>query len=268
MKLNALIHRNPVRGFTLVEVVLAISIATGLLVVALHLYHQSAELRTQLLRESERLTAVRLLIDRMTSDLRTAFAQPQEGFIGYSTSLRFVKTSALSRQTWIAASTERKPTLETDLKLVSYGVNRALEGTNLTITGIFRTESPLIEMRTVLPATTFTNEPASSPTNQYIEPLTDTLRFVRFRYWDGTGWVESWTGSTLPQGVEVSLGADPLPEEEVPEDYASEIFRRVIYLPEGTPKVGEQTVPLQVSSTGTALDNSVDRGQTRGRIDE
>jgi type II secretory pathway pseudopilin PulG len=59
-------------GFTLLEVILALGIAIGLLTVVLFFYQQAAQARSQILEESSRMTALRLLLDRITSDLRTA----------------------------------------------------------------------------------------------------------------------------------------------------------------------------------------------------
>src|SRR5687767_16033490 len=78
------------RGFTLVEVILAVVIAAGLLVVAISYYQRATELRARLIEESERLTTIRLMMDRLSGDLRTAFAEPRQGFTGTSDSMRFV----------------------------------------------------------------------------------------------------------------------------------------------------------------------------------
>jgi hypothetical protein len=56
---------------------------------------------------------------------------------------------------------------------------------------------------------------------------------VQFRYWNGTGWQESWSGKDLPVGVEVSLGEEPPPVGLGQEPYPNEVFRRVIHLPGG-----------------------------------
>ena len=61
--------------------------------------------------------------------------------------------------------------------------------------------------------------------------LTEDIHFLRFRYWDGKGWQDSWRSSELPQGVEVSLGMEAFPPEAQPSEYPYEVFRRVIYLP-------------------------------------
>ena len=65
------------------------------------------------------------------------------------------------------------------------------------------------------------------------EPLTEDIHFLRFSYWDGQAWADVWKNVELPQGVEVSLGLDALPEGTDPIDYPFELFRRTIHLPAG-----------------------------------
>jgi hypothetical protein len=75
---------------------------------------------------------------------------------------------------------------------------------------------------------------ASTTTNvASVEPITDVIRFVHFRYWDGTAWVEMWGDVVPPLAVEVSLGFDPQPDDALPGEYPFEVFRRVIALPAG-----------------------------------
>ena len=226
--------RSP-NGFTLVEVVLAIGIAIGLLVVALYFYQQSANLRTQLIEESERLATIRLLLDRISTDLRTAYAQPQQGFTGDSTSMRFVRSEVLSRAGWIPPLPGRNLTPETDLKLVAYGVTSALEGTNLVTSGIFRSEQPLIE-KPHPPGQILgqTNTGSVFQTNAQVAPLTEAIHYLRARYCGGGEWADTWDSTDPPKGVEISLGIEPLPEGTDPADYPYEIFRRIIYLPGGS----------------------------------
>ena len=215
------------RAFTLVEVILAISIAIGILVVALYFYSQATNLRAQLLEESDRISSIRLVMDRLTSELRNAFAQPQTGFHGDATSLQFVTTEPPSR-----ASATRVGTPRTDLRLISYGLSKTLDGTNEVATGLTRTEQPLVEKpastSAFSSATTLdaTNAPARS-----LEPMTDSIRLLRIWYWDGNGWLATWKSDQLPRGVEITLGAEPLPDDASILDYRGELYRRVIYLP-------------------------------------
>ena len=215
------------RAFTLVEVILAISIAIGILVVALYFYSQATNLRAQLLEESDRISSIRLVMDRLTSELRHAFAQPQTGFHGDATSLSFVTTEPPA-----LASSSRVGAPRTDLRLVSYGLSKALDGTNEVATGLTRTEQLLVEK----PATTsaFSSSTTPEATNvpaRSLEPMTESIRLLRLWYWDGHGWLATWKSDQLPRGVEITLGAEPLPDDGSISDYPGELYRRVIYLP-------------------------------------
>jgi prepilin-type N-terminal cleavage/methylation domain-containing protein len=223
------------RAFTLIEVLLAITIAAGLLFVAISFYQRATELRTQLIDESERLSAIRLVTDRLTGDLRTAFAEPRQGFYGGPDFLQFVHAGSPS------------PLNITDgaLKLVTYSVvtNSAPGDSNSVVIGFNRISTPVIEFpkaNTNASALSFNGgmDPAATVTNRFIEPLTRAIRFVRFRYFDGSAWRETWEGVDLPVGVEVSFGMEPFPPEE--EFYPYEVFTRLIHVPAGRAGITEE----------------------------
>jgi prepilin-type N-terminal cleavage/methylation domain-containing protein len=221
-------HRGATRtGFTLIEVILAIAIATGILVVALVFYQQAAHLRSQVIEEAERLSAIRLVMERVTADLRSAFAQPQIGFTGTTDSMEFVVARPPDLTAFPAAPAS-------DLRKVYYYLAASLEGTNFVITGLDRTEETLLTKPTATGNSTQITPPgplAVATNSATVLPLATEIQFVRFRYWDGTGWLEAWDAPELPYAVEVTLGAEALPEDEVPEAYSAEVFRRVILLP-------------------------------------
>ncbi len=218
-------------GFTLLEVLLAISIAIGLLVVVLYFYQQASDLRGQLLQETERVSTARLLMDRITSELRTArgHALFPDSFVGQSDFLQFIKTGLPSRSAWTGAPLGRAVAADSDLKLVSYGMGGVADGTNSAAGGLTRTERPLVQAKAVVSTQVW--DDAGSATNSGPALLTAQVQYLRFRYWDGSAWQDSWSASGLPRGIEVSLGAEPLPEGATPDDYPSELYRRVIYLP-------------------------------------
>lgn len=220
-------RRRLTAAFTLIEVILAVTIATGILVVALVFYQQTAQLRSELIGEAERLSAVRLVMERISADLRSAFTQPQIGFTGTTDSMEFVVARPPDLSAFPAGPAS-------DLRKVYYYLAASLEGTNLVITGMDRTEGPL----TAKPAPTGNAAQIAPPvasaiaTNlAVVEPLATEIQFVRLRYWDGTGWLEAWDAPDLPLAVEVSLGTEPMPENEIAEAYSAEVFRRVILLP-------------------------------------
>ena len=80
-------------GFTLLEVVLAVTIAIGIMVIALYFYQQSSTLRKEALEEMDRITAVRLVMDRLSSELRCAVAGSGllTGVSGSASSIEFVR---------------------------------------------------------------------------------------------------------------------------------------------------------------------------------
>ena len=221
-------------AFTLVEVILAIAIATGILVVALYFYAQAVDLRSRLLEETDRISSIRLFYDRVTSDLRAAFAQPQAGFTGDSTSMRFVVAGVPARSTFTTTAWTRSLVFPSDLGVVTYGTRGAADGTNTVVLGITRTEDPLLDTMPVSGPTT--NSPAAGPgadaaASGASEPWIDTVHFLQLAYWDGTGWADRWDSSSLPVAVDVSVGVEPLPPDTDPLDYPYELYRRVIYLP-------------------------------------
>ncbi len=222
-------------AFTVLEVVLAITIAIGILVVALAYYQQATTLRGQLLVESERLAAVRQVMDRLSADLRVAPVNNLIGFTGDSNSLRFV-TTGLPLSPGV---------IESDLKRISYRTTYAGEGTNLAVSGLTRVQEPALDLiaAPVAAPDMFAGDAALIVPED--EPLTDAIRFLSFRFWDGTAWRDNWSGITPPPGLEISLGFDPLPPELTPDLYPGEIFRRVIFLPAGQPKPAETNLVAQ-----------------------
>lgn len=231
-------------AFTLIEMILAIGIIVGLLVVVMLFYRQAADLRGQILLESERCATIRLLLDRMTADLRSAVPQSGGGheFLGDTGSLSFVRATLVAPRPVRAAGREG---LGGDRVRVSFAAVVGADGTNASVRGFDWREEPLGRARPTESAA-----PASTNVLSFIplgagldttnrgpelaaEPLTDLIRFVHFRYWDGAGWREGWTNASPPPGVEIVLGTDPLPTDANADEYPYEQFRRVVFLPAG-----------------------------------
>lgn len=222
------------RAFTLIEIVLAVVISVGLLTVALYFYRQAADFRVELVSEVERLSEARLLLNRITTELRVArrHAFYEQPLIGEPDFLQFIKTDVPSKAAWSGGTMGRAPAPQSDLKLVRYGVRASLESTNQSIAGVTRHEEPLVDYKLVIEATSApltTNTTASAL-------LTESFHYLHFRYWDGTAWKQSWSGAALPRGVEITLGAEPMPavSESMAMQYPFEVFRRVVYLPGST----------------------------------
>jgi type II secretory pathway pseudopilin PulG len=235
-----------VKAFTLIEVLLAVVISIGLLAVALYFYQQAAEFREQVIAEAERVSTGRLIMDRITSELRTArrHAFYEQGFIGEPDFVQFIKTDVPSKAAWSGGEYGRAAAAETDLKLVRYGVSK-VAGTNDLVAGLTRTEEALVDYKQVIDSSTSVS---LTPTNSTAGLLTESFRYLRFRYYDGAQWLTSWSKPTLPRGVEITLGSEAPPAETanpvapapiasaLPDapgsgEYPYEVFQRIVYLP-------------------------------------
>ncbi len=236
-----------IAAFSLIEVVLAIGIATGLLVVALLFYRQAAELRGQILREADRFSTIRLTLDRLAGDLRAARAETGGGFAGDSSSLSFVKTAFNFPQT---NSLTPDTGLRADLVQVFLSVVMETNGDKMAMAGLQWHEEPFLsgpppQTNLVLLATTA--DPVQSVTNA-AEPLLDAVKFVRFRYWDGSGWQSGWTNQNPPPGVEIVFATEGLPDDATTDDYPPDPFRRVVLIPSGKARRQRQTQPAPTTA--------------------
>jgi len=61
--------------------------------------------------------------------------------------------------------------------------------------------------------------------------ITDQLKYLKFRYLNGSAWVDTWPGPQLPLGVEVSLGIAAMSATNLLEEYTNHVFRRVVPIP-------------------------------------
>jgi len=154
--------RRSAPGFTLIEVILAIVIALAILLVLLYFYQQATNLRSQAIQETERIAAARLIMDRITGDLRTLRLESSSGrgFAGSSNSLQFVKTDVPSFSAWTGGALGRSSFPVTDLKVVRYRLFESLDETNNS-GGLIRSEEPLVRSR-VLPSSRILIKPIRS----------------------------------------------------------------------------------------------------------
>jgi len=231
-------------GFTLIEVVLAIVIAVGLLTGVLVFYRQASVLREEILRKADALSAVRLVMDRISGELRTAPpATPGTPIlIGDSRSMRILHTAVPSKTPWRGGPLGRATIAEADWMEVAY---RWSNDTNQP--GLFRQERSHTASASVSTNLPTEIEAQSGGITNSIAPsggvlLSEAIGYLRFRYWDGSRWLSGWDKSEPPGAVEVSLGLESMEEEPLDEntattdeasDYPFELFRRVIALPAG-----------------------------------
>lgn len=219
------------RAFTILEVVLAVTIAVGLLLVLLTFYSQASQVRQDVMTEAGRISVIRLVMDRLTSELRSIPSSDQidAPLWGGEATIGFISATAPApqRTAWNGSELGRLERPEFDLHQITYAV-----GDGLLDLGIFRTESAWVEKPIAASATPEADTETESQSSS-IKPLAVDVEYLHFRYWDGTEWLPAWNQSSPPRAVEITLGVEPLPVDMLPEDYPYEVFRRVVALPSG-----------------------------------
>lgn len=236
---------------------LAIVITTGLLATAMYYYQQTARFRNDLLEETERISSARLILDRLSAELRCSLHHPAHriGFKGGNDWIEFLKTSVPSRASWrIQADSDPLPYPETGYRLVRYELLKKpiLEGpldneanqkmverntsqsaepgvTDEALASLMQGDSINRTERRLLTAKASTNSIVEVRINPLI--ITERLKYLKFRYLNGGAWLDTWPGPQLPLGVEVSLGIEPLTSTNLFEEYTNHVFRRIIRIP-------------------------------------
>ncbi len=224
-------------GFTLLEVILALSLAVGLLFTGLLLYRQTAALREGIQAELEAISAARLIMDRLTGELQgcTVDHGLRLGLHGSANEIRFLTTALPPAEAWTVAEGDVGIGPQFDLRTVHY---------RLAHPAIGETDqddpSPVIE-RTERRFLTATGGHAEASERAF--PLSSNLRYMRLRYHDGWSWRDDWHAGHLPVGVEVTLAEESPVRSDLPEtgetvdavegkeSFPLGVFRRVICLP-------------------------------------
>jgi prepilin-type N-terminal cleavage/methylation domain-containing protein len=218
-------RRSAKPGFTLLEVVLAVTLALMLMAAMLTFYKQAADVRAAALDDVRLMSAERAVMDLATQELRSAFVYRFLGFglEGSASEMRLVTVTFPSGGMWIAqkmTDVDKLPR-EAGMQIVGYRLRYSEdEEGRPVVDGLERTcqRTPTARI---------------SEQGKEIEAalLAPDIKFLRLRYWDGSAWVEAWGGGGLPQAVEIVLGREPLPTNVEPSQYPYPTFRRVVALP-------------------------------------
>ena len=245
-------------AFTLLEVLLAVVIATGLLSTAMYFYQKSSRFRSDLILETERIASARLILNRMSTELRSTLHHPVRniGFKGGSNWVEFLKTEIPSEASW-AMSTENSSSSaypEAGYRLIRYelamknvidtGLDNAanremIENLNLdnNSDGAPGGDFPSLKQGDAIDRTERRLLTAKASTNSLatvrIEPvrITDQLKYMQLRYLNNGNWAENWGGPNPPAGIEISLGIDPLSVTNLLEEYTNHVYRRIVRIP-------------------------------------
>ena len=214
----------PPSGMTLLEVVLAVTLTVGVVCSATAFYRCALDVRSGLEAEMRVVEARRLIMDRITNELRYALVYKFLGLgvEGSAQQVRFVSATLPGPAAWaVRKPTEAPIRPEHDLRLIGYRL-RTYEDEqigSLIVGGLERNCQKLLAVEVIEEGRTVEST-----------LLTEHIKFIAFRYWQGGRWLESFSGD-LPLAVEITMGTEPLPAETAVADYPYATFRRVVYLP-------------------------------------
>jgi len=234
-------------GFTLVEAVLAVALTVGLMGGALAFYRHVGDVRRSVLAQAEFVAAERGVMDRLTGELRSARAHSlmPMGIVGNNDRIDLMTVALPTALPWTDQEQEEF-TPSHDVRLVGYRL-KTYEDDD----GEMRNDGLQRSCQYLL---------AEEIAEEGREILTDVVappvKYVRFRYHDGEGWVDAWppqladeefvegladdAGAAellrragMPLAVEITLGDEPIPEDMPVEEYLTqyETSRRVVHIP-------------------------------------
>jgi hypothetical protein len=212
-------HARPA-AFTLLETLLTLALLLVVVTLCGGFAFEARRVRHAVLEEVDTIAASRLFMERITSDLRCAAADPAVTFEGNEQGLRFATAALPPPGVWSTSQSlgDPPPAPVQDLRVVEY---RLLYDES--------SGEPLAFAlaRRVVPAAVNPDDGGESP---FADAQSDRLCFLMCRYWDGSQWLPQWRDVHPPRAVEISLGRQPLPPQTLPTDYPHETYRRVVAL--------------------------------------
>ena len=227
-------------GFTLLEVVLAISLTVGLMGAVYMFYNTALRTRSQVMAKAQWATMERGLMDRTTDELRNAIVYPflRIGMQGQQDQMQFMCTALPGPAAWAVRNATDDPIPpEHDIQMVGYRLRIYEDEDGLWHNdGLERTSQKLL------------SAPMAETGVQIATDLIGPeIHFLHLHYFDAgapsedEAWKHEWAGSDLPMAVEVILGATAMPEEMEVDDYLElyPTFRRTIFVPGGSKALSE-----------------------------
>lgn len=211
------------RGFTLVEIVLAIGLMVLMAAMMFEFYDSTLKMRER----------GRVAVKDGVLAQRVAYQIAEEvracnGFLtsmgpGISGTDRFISIQCVTfpgRQVFQRRSiTEEKPPAECDIRQVQYYLGYDREDDSEPYIYPDGTEGPkplgLVRREVKTPfQMAFIDSDEKSVALDVVSPA---LKYIRFRYFDGVDWSDTWdlgedsAGNSLPQAVEITVGYRDLP---------------------------------------------------------
>jgi len=229
--------RPPPRAFTLLEVLLAVTLLIALCGAVYGTYQGILSARDGIRRNAGLIFAQRRVLDLLSEDLQSGIVYPllQVGLEGDAESMALMRTALPSGAVFIPPRLTQAPSIASDpsdphlaayapqhdIQRVGYRLNRYEDEDGVEhIGGLERTTQRTVSART-----------AEEGSDIEVVLLSERVKFIRFRYWDGAAWTDSWSGGGLPAAVRIDLGSEPLPEDLSPEEYPYPTVWRIVAIP-------------------------------------
>jgi type II secretory pathway component PulJ len=222
------------RAFTLLEVLLAIGLASGLLGALFAFCNYAMNCRALVVKRIEFVTAERGVMDHLTNELRSAMVYPflNIGMTSDGNTMSFISSCLPGPGAWAMPKVdEMPPPPEQDMQMMTYRL-RVDEETG-EATGLERACQKILS-----------SESATAGIETQL--VSSQIRFIKFRFFDGEIWRDAWRDSEqqedgdtpaalLPVAVEIILGGEPVPSGTTVDDYmkTSTFCRRVVFVPSG-----------------------------------
>lgn len=246
-------------GFTLLEVILAIGLAIGLLGALFSFCNYAMTCRGLVVQKIEFVNAERNVMGHITDELRSAMVYPflSQGMTSDGNSMAFISSTLPSLSVWVVPTASQDPAPpEQDLQMLTYQLR--IDDDTGDVLGLERVCQKVIA-----------TEVASAGAETLL--LSDKIKYLKFRFYDGQVWRDAWrdTGqqadndmpaALLPTAVEVVMGPQVAPPNMTADDYmkAYPTYRRVIFVPLG----GDAS--KGVTTLGAGADPNSSTGATSG----
>ncbi len=231
------------RGHTLFELLLALGLSLVLLVAvysALDLHWKYSAAGKE---EMERMQLARAVLEKVALDIRhVAYRDSDEaiGLVGTADRLVLQINKRSLNQIWASANPNPTQAATTQgVRFVSWSIT---DHGRSNLIEVSRTTDGLVrrELDRFVP----TPQLAQSQNDEEPETLlAEEVKAIKFRYFDGTDWHDTWTSSEmrrLPRAVEVAIRFRPIDFQwsNLQTDQSSDGFRQVILVPLSEPGVG------------------------------
>lgn len=226
------------RGFTLLEVMLAVALSVLVVGAVLALHSYARDVRQGVLADVETVSDIRLAMDRLSGELRSSLGYQfiATGLARESGRVEFVAAALPAPSAWGQTSLtdpRNNPPPQHDHEIVGYRLRVALDEQgepmldidgNPIVEGLERTSQKVLV------------QVAEEGKQVETSLLSTRIRFFRVEYFDPQGtadshWMDQWPEQNMPPAVRITLGAEPLPLGVEPAEYPYEKFQRVIDIP-------------------------------------